>query len=224
MALYQVLITVGVANTDANRAAVLAYMAPFFITPIAVIFYNESLSKMKVFGLFCGLLGIIVMFNPFTFDWQNTAAVMGNICMIIAAASLSIPMLFVRYTKWTKSPLELYPWQLLTACVPVLTLCFITDPTPHIEFHLSLFGSMFYCGVIATAFGYWCLTDISRKLPIIMSSICLLCIPLVGVASSNMLLGEQLTVSLICAIILIITGLGLVAFADLIKKKPVNKV
>lgn len=221
---YQTMISYGIAHTDASRAAILAYLTPFFVTPIAVIIFKEKCSLMKLLGISCGFIGMLVMFNPFTFDWSHSHQVFGNICLMLAAICTAIPMLYIRYAKWTPSPLSVFPWQVLIGAVPVLIVALISEPIPSIDWNLKFIGAALYCGVIATAIGYLALVTISRKLPVINSSIALLIIPLLGITASNMILGETLDMHLIIAIIFITGGLMLVALSDFLKKRQQPKI
>jgi len=214
---YQMMISYGVAHTDASRAAILAYLTPFFVTPVAVLAFKEKCSLTKLSGLACGFIGMLVMFNPFTFDWGHSNQVFGNICLMLAAICTAGPMLYIRYAKWTPSPIAVFPWQLLIGCIPVLIVAMISEPQPVIDWNIKLISTNLYCGVIATAVGYLSLVTVSRKLPVINSSIALLIIPLLGIISSNLILGETLDLHLIIAIVLITSGLTLVALADLLK-------
>lgn len=219
LAFYQTMISYGVAHTNANRASVLAYLTPFFVTPIAVLVFKEKCSLMKLSGLGFGFAGMLVMFNPFTFDWTHSNQVFGNICLILAAICTAGPMLYLRYSKWTPAPMAVFPWQVLIASIPVFFVAIISEPSPKIEWNLQLLGTNLYCGVIATALGYWALVTISRRLPVINSSIALLIIPLLGIGSSNLILGETMDIHLIIAVILITTGLILVALSDFIRSR-----
>lgn len=216
---YQMMISYGVAHTDASRAAILAYLTPFFVTPIAVLLFNEKCSLVKLLGLGCGFAGMLVMFNPFTFNWSDSASVFGNICLMLAALSTAGPMLYIRYTKWTPAPMLVFPWQILVGTIPVFIIAVILEPTPHIEWTVELVGTNLYCGLIATTVGYLALISVSRRLPVINSSIALLIIPVLGITSSNLILGETLYRELIAAIILIIAGLTLVALSDFLQKR-----
>lgn len=216
---YQMMISYGVAHTDASRAAILAYLTPFFVTPIAVLVFKEKCSFMKLLGIGSGFIGMLVMFNPLTFDWSHSNQVFGNLCLMLAAICTAGPMLYIRYTKWTPAPLSVFPWQVLVGTVPVFIIALISEPLPQIEWNMKLVGANLYCGVIATAIGYLALVTISRKLPVINSSVALLIIPLLGIASSNLILDETLDLHLIIAMIFITTGLTLVALSDFLRRK-----
>ncbi|MFD1380587.1 hypothetical protein [Fodinicurvata halophila] len=72
-----------------------------------------------------------------------------------------------------------------------------------------------YNGPIATGFCYWATITVTRSLPAISTSLGLLGVPMVGVGSSVLLLGERLTPSLLLGLVGIVAGLALVNLADL---------
>jgi drug/metabolite transporter (DMT)-like permease len=66
-----------------------------------------------------------------------------------------------------------------------------------------------YASVLGTALGYWAMAMVNRSLPAMTTSLGLLATPVVGTASAAILLGESITLSLICAMLLIIGGIAI---------------
>ena len=65
-----------------------------------------------------------------------------------------------------------------------------------------------YSSVLGTALGYWAMAMVNRSLPAMTTSLGLLATPVVGTASAAFMLGEPITLSLICAMVLIIGGIA----------------
>src|SRR5450830_1597829 len=71
MMTFTVLGAIAMTEVPAGRSAVLAYTTPLWVTPIAVFFFRESLSRRQMIGTALGGVGVMVLFNPFTFNWSN---------------------------------------------------------------------------------------------------------------------------------------------------------
>ena len=72
-----------------------------------------------------------------------------------------------------------------------------------------LLGLFLYSGVINTAFGFWASTVVNKNLPATVTSLGLLVTPIVGIASSLVILGERVDPPLIAAGLLILSGIAL---------------
>ena len=79
----------------------------------------------------------------------------------------------------------------------------------------ELAAILLYNGPVATAFGYWASVTVTRALPALTTSIGLLAVPVMGLLSSMISLGEPLTWSLTVGLVGIVLGLALVNMADL---------
>ncbi len=90
MVLFTMCVTLGLRYVDAGRSAILAYTTPLWVLPLATLFLGERLSVLKIIGFFLGLLGVLLLFNPVTFNWHNHLAVIGSGYLILAAFSLRV--------------------------------------------------------------------------------------------------------------------------------------
>ena len=70
-AAFVIFIHEGLANVNAGRAALLSYTTPLWVAPGAYFFLKEEISKLKLVGVGVGLCGLIVLFNPLSFDWTQ---------------------------------------------------------------------------------------------------------------------------------------------------------
>ncbi len=207
MALFTFLSLVGLQHVAAGRSTILVYTTPLWVTPLAVFFFKEPLPPAKIMGLALGISGILVLFNPFDFDWHNHNVVVGN-CLLIAAAIIwAICILHIRFAKWVSTPAQLLPWQMSIGAIFATILAFIFSPNPHIHWSWHLVGLLFYIGPIASALGYWMVVEVSRRLPAITTSLCLLGVPIFGLFFSKIILGEAIGLQNGISVALIIMGL-----------------
>lgn len=205
---FLICINIGLQYIDAGRAAILAYTTPFWVTPIAVIFFGERLTKVKIIGLSCGFVGVLLLFNPLTMDWSSKQHLLGDGLLLCAAACWAAAMLHTRHAKWHRSAIQLIPWQLFVANIPVVLLASIFEPNPTILWNTSLIDAMLFLALICTAFGFWSLVEISKYFPVITTSLCLLAVPVVGLLASHVILHEKLTLNLLAALVVILFGLA----------------
>lgn len=204
---FVILTSFGLKHVPASRSAILAYTTPLWVLPLAILWLRESISKLKIIGFLFGLSGVLVLFNPMNFDWRNREVVLGNGLLILAAMLWAICMVQTRFIRWNLSPVQLLPWQMLIASVVLFVLASYFEPHQSIVWTPQLLGCMFYIGPLATAFGYWMIIEVSRKLPSVTTSLCMLGVPIFGLFSSSVMLGEVISFNMIMAIVLVVTGL-----------------
>lgn len=219
MGVFTMLIILGLTHVEAGRSAILAYTTPLWVAPVAVLFFKEHLPKLGFIGIIIGILGVLCLFNPLSFNWGNHLALVGNGLLLLAAFIWAMVIIHVRFGKHHRSPLELAPWQMLLGTLFIGILACIFEPNPDIHWSWSLVAEIGYLGPIASAFAYWGVIELNRQLPAITISLLLLAVPVVGLLSSAAILGEKISISTLVAMILILTGIACLALSKSNKKK-----
>lgn len=211
---FTLLITVGLEYVEPGRSAIIAYLSPFFVAPVAVVFFNETLSKGKILGLALGAIGIALLFSPWELNWHDKNIVWGNGLLLLSALVWSAAMLHTRYADWHRETHELLPWQFLVGFVPNIVIAWIWAPHPVIAWSSPiLWLSVSYNAVLASLVAYWLLVTITRYLPVITTSLGLLGVPVLGLLASAVMVGEHLTLSILTSLAFIVAGLACVSAA-----------
>jgi len=219
MCAFMVLLNVALQFVDAGRAVIVAYTTPLWVAPAAVLLLGERMTPRMVVGCLLGLSGILVLFNPASFDWTDRSVVLGNGLLMLAAIIWAVLILHVRVHKWHLGPLDLAPWQALVALVPTAIIALLFEDFGQIQWTDRAIAVIAYNGVLATGFGVWAMVSVSRVLPAISSSLGFLGAPVVGYLSSAWLLGEPITTTLTVGLALIVGGVFLVLTANASRTK-----
>lgn len=206
---FAVLASWGLQRVPAGRSIVLAYTTPLWVVPGAVVFLGERLTARRALGVVVGLVGLVVMFDPATFDWRSPDAVLGNGAVLLAALLWAASILHIRAHRWHSTPLDLVPWEMLLAAVVIWLLAWTTEPLPAVTWSPRLVALLLYAGIPGMALAYWASATASRHLPAVTTSLGLLGTPVVGVVVATLWLGEPLTPLLVAAIVLILGGVAL---------------
>ncbi|MEA2783483.1 MAG: hypothetical protein QOK29_5027 [Rhodospirillaceae bacterium] len=214
LAFYIGLINLGLQFVPAGRASVLAYTTPLWVVPGALLFLGERLDRLKATGLVLGIAGVLVLFNPFAFDWSDARVVGGNALLMAAALSWAMSMLLVRGRPWHLTPFQLVPWQTLLAGLLMLPAAIFFEGWPTFAPTPVLLAALAYSGPICTGFCIWAVVSITRALPAVTSSLAFLVVPVLGIAAATLTLGEPLDLALLGGLALILGGVALVARSD----------
>jgi drug/metabolite transporter (DMT)-like permease len=209
MTAFAALISVGLQFVPAGRSVVLGYTTPLWVTVGARLFLGEALTPARAIGVAVGMTGLLILFDPTTFDWSNHNALLGNGLVLLAALCWSASILHVRAHRWVSTPFELVPWQAALAMCVLLPLALMVEGIPRIEWSMRLVWLLLYGGAIGIALPYWAMQMVNRSLPAIATALGLLAVPVVGVACAVIGLGEALTVQLVVALALIVGGIAI---------------
>lgn len=206
---FGVLAAWGLQTVPTGRSVVLAYTTPLWVVPGAALFLGESLTARRLTGVVVGMLGLLVLFNPLAFDWTSREALLGNGAILLAALLWAASILHIRAHRWTSTPFDLVPWEMLLATIILLPLARAIDGPLVASWDARFTGLVLYAGIPGTAVAYWATAAASRALPAITTSLGLLATPLVSTVVATLWLAEPLTLSLVIAIALILGGIAI---------------
>jgi drug/metabolite transporter (DMT)-like permease len=210
ISIYILLASTGLAFLPAGRSSLLAYTTPLWIMPAVTFFFNEKAGILRWAGFFMGISGLIMLMSPWEVNWSDSRALIGAGILLLASLCWAISMLCARYMQWSKSPLELIPWQLLIGMIPILGYAFIKEPLTTVTWNTPLVLSLAYTGVLVTGLAYWACIIITRELPTIIVSLGFLMVPVVSLIISCFYMNEHVTITMLAAMALIIAGVGCV--------------
>lgn len=211
ISIYILLANIGLHYLPAGRSSLLAYTTPLWVMPVATLLFKETTGGLRWLGFALGMMGLTILLSPWELDWTNNDILIGAAMLLLASLSWAISMLCARYMHWTKSPLELIPWQLLIGTIPIVILALIKEPAFTIHWTSPLILSLIYTGILVTGISYWSGVIINKELPTIVVSIGFLLVPIVSMLSSSLYLHETITLSTMLAMFLIISGICCVA-------------
>ena len=206
IAIQNACINLALQRVPAGRSSVLAYATPLWVLPGAALLLGERITGRRLAALGLGLGGLLLLFNPASLDWGDARALSGNALLIAASLATAVPLLHMRRHRWHATALELAPWQCGLAAVVATPIALLVEGLPAVAWHPLLGLSFLYAAIPCTAFGMWAMTRFTRALPAMTTALGLLGVPLVGVLSSALALGEPITGTLIAAQLLIAAG------------------
>jgi O-acetylserine/cysteine efflux transporter len=188
-----------------GRASVVIYTSALWTVPIAAVVLRERLTAKRLVAVAIGTAGLVTLMRPWASDSDPSRWI--GICMLIVSAfSIAVTTVHVRAHRWGVTPWQVMPWALAIATLPVGAVALAIDGAPRIEPDPSTLLLIAYEVVAASAFGLWGLLTVSRELPAMSTSILLMAIPVVGLASSIVVGREHLESSLIVGSALVAAG------------------
>ena len=206
MMAFTLLSLVAMSKIGAGQAALLAYTTPLWVSLITVVVLRQSLLKSQLYSVLAGLLGIVVVCAPSLLQGQ-ASVMLGDLMLLGAAMCWSIVIVHVKQHRWHSSPLMLAPWQMLVSALPLTVLALMTEGVPQIIWNAQLIGLLTFIGPIATCFCFVISLAVGRRISSVSMSIATLGVPVIGLFSSILFLGEKMTPAITVGVVLILCSL-----------------
>jgi drug/metabolite transporter (DMT)-like permease len=205
----------GVSLIEAGRAVIIAFTMPVWAAVLSRVILGEAFTRWKLLGLLFGMAGLAVLIGP---DLRALgAAPLGALFMLGAAVSWATGTVLMKHYSWSIPVGVLAGWQLLVGSVPLVIGALVIGDLPNpSDLSLGTLAALAYILVFPMTFCHWAWTKLVRIFPATLAAVGTLAIPVVGVLSSALILGEPLgareaiSLALVCAalaFVLVIPGL-----------------
>ncbi|HEU4917117.1 MAG TPA: DMT family transporter [Acidimicrobiia bacterium] len=214
LAAVTVLVFSALELVPAGRSSVVVWTSSLWTVPIAAIFLGERMTRARWLGLSLGIAGVLALFEPWGFDWSDSGVAIGHALLILAAITNAATAVHIRAHRWSIAPLDSMPWQLTAATTILVILGFAVEGPPVIDWTPQLVLVVLYQGLLATGIAFWVQIVILRNLSAVSTNLTLMAVPVVGVVSSALILGETVTTSLLLGLILVILGVAVNLLSD----------
>lgn len=179
----------GVSLMPAGRAVIIAFTMPVWAALASAFLLNEKITGWTIGGLVLGLIGLGVLIGPDLIALQK--APIGAMMMLGSAISWGIGTALFKRFGWGAPVITVMGWQLLAAGVPVTVIAALESPMPDVfQFSQPVVWAMAYVLLLPMTFGQWAYFRIVKLFPASIAALGTLAIPIVGVYSSAVLLGE----------------------------------
>jgi len=206
VASYQVLMCYGLERIPSGRASVMAYTIPVWTVILGLFILNERLDWRRLTALALGLGGMALLLVD---DISALGgAPVGMIFMVATAISISFSTVIQKKVDWQTPTLVVVAWQTAIAGIPAMIGAAVIDysdvgfPGP-----LAIF-SLVYNVVIGVAFGLWAYFELVRVFPVGIATIGIMLVPVIGVFSGALTLGEPLGITEFGAMVLVCAAIG----------------
>ena len=207
--LWYILIAYGVAYLGASRSVLLAFTVPLWSTVFAFFILRESLTPQRLAALALGMAGIGALM------WGDIEAAgispMGAALTLGGAVSWGLAIVLLKRVDWEMPVISLTGWQVFIGALPIVAIALIKDPV-FSPMSVGAVGSVLYNIFIAGALCTYGWYKIVSLFPANVSALGTLMIPIVGVTSGHLMLGEPIGLREFSAMILICSALALALF------------
>lgn len=199
---WNTLILWGVGQMASGRAAILGYTMPIWATLITVIVVKERLSARQIFGLAAGMGAMLLLLvQDYRLIGQNP---MGTASCILAAFCWGTGTVFIRHYRFSLATSAMTAWLQGIGVLPIIVIAYLTAETDWHNIGWPSWASLLYNSTIAGVFCYYAWYRIAGQIPIVVSTVSTLMIPVLGVFAGMVLLDERPGVYEFSALVLVV--------------------
>ena len=208
MFFWHALIIIAVQSLSSGRSAILGYTMPIFSAVLGALFFGNRLASRAWAGVGAAALGVVLLL------WHEITNLSGRplgvLLALVAACTWALGTQLLRRTKMPVPTLAISFWMtaLTTVVMTVLALLFeqerwIAPPTPT-------WGAIAFNAVLVFGFAHAAWFYLARSLPPVASTLSVMLIPVVGVFSGALALGEVLHWQDWAAVVLMVVSIAAV--------------
>ena len=187
---WNILVVFGLSQLPSGRAAILAYTMPAWAIPLSVLLLGERLTARKLLGLALGMAGMALLL------WDEFHRIQGapRGALLVLGAAFTWAIGTILQKKYpVKAPLAAFTaWLMLLGGVPIYVGALLFEDFSKLA-DVSLTSALgaTYNVLLAFAWAHWAWIKLATSVSVTVFSLSMLVIPVVGVFSGMLFLGER---------------------------------
>ncbi|MEE2761483.1 MAG: DMT family transporter [Pseudomonadota bacterium] len=206
--IWHILSAMAIRLMGSGQAAIIAYTMPLWASLLSMVFIGEQPTRRRILGLFSGLTGLAVLVSGELGVFA--AAPLGTIFMLLAALSWGAGTVVQKRVHWEMPAAAVAGWQLLIGGFPVSIVALIVE-APHLQpVSAAAAWSTVFVLVYPIIFCWFAWFAIIRQVPVMVSTVSIMLVPVLGVIFGNLVLNEPIGWREVVSLTLVCGALGLV--------------
>jgi drug/metabolite transporter (DMT)-like permease len=190
MFIWHGLVIIAVQSLSSGRAAILGYTMPMFSAVIGAVFFGNRLQARAWGGVAAAALGVVLLL------WHEltnlTGKPVGVLLALVAAGTWALGTQLLRRTRMPVPTLAISFWMTLMTSVVMTTLAVLFERDQWQAPSEATWMSIAFNAVLVFGFAHAAWFYLARSLPPVASTLSVMLIPVLGVFSGALWLGEVL--------------------------------
>ncbi len=199
------------SQAGAGRTSVLIYIMPFCLLLLARVFLGERLRGLQWLAVTMAFTGLVLVIEPWHMD-QLVPSVLAAAAGLSWAGSAVVVKLLQR--REHVEVLSLTTWQTIFGGIPLVVFAVLTWTPP--DWTGIFVGSLLYNALLANALGWLLWLFALRELSAGAAGLGTLAVPVIGVVSAWLQLGERPGAVEATGIALIIVALAVISLREVL--------
>ena len=204
--------TMALLYLPAGWTAIIAYTMPVWASILGLLVLDERLTGRRVLALVMGLAGLIVLMAPdLSLTGPSRDLMLGFAIILIGAMLWAVGVVGQKRVRWSRPTSVIAAWQVMLGGLPYHAVApWASDWSGLAAAGTDALLAWLYSVLIGLALGTYLFYRVVARFPVATAGIASLSVPVVGVLSSALLLGETLGIRELGALVLVVSAVGLV--------------
>ncbi|MFM8691150.1 MAG: DMT family transporter [Limnohabitans sp.] len=202
------LIIIAVQSLSSGRSAILGYTMPMFSALLGALFFGDRLAGRAWLGVGAASLGVVLLL------WHEIANLSGRPLGVLlalgAASTWALGTQLLRRTRMPVPTLAISFWMTAMTTVVMTVLAMLLEQDRWVQPSPAHWGSIVFNAVLVFGFAHAAWFYLARGLPPVASTLSVMLIPVVGVFSGALWLGEVVHWQDWTAVVLMVLSIGAV--------------
>ena len=194
----------------ASEAAVIAASNSVWVSLLALVILHERFSLARALALAIAISGLVILFGADGYD-ASLDKLPGALLALTATLCVAFGTVLTKRFPCALPAISLASWQIGIGCVPILLLGLWLESASFASLSLTGWLLMAYMTFVQFCVCYACWFAALARLPASTVSMGSLLVPVVGVLSSALALGEPLGLRQVLALTLTLGGVVIAA-------------
>jgi drug/metabolite transporter (DMT)-like permease len=193
-----------------SRVAILAYTMPIWTVALAWMILGERPNRMQGIAIVLCVFGLAILVYPLAL----TGVPLGVLLAVASGLSWAAGTVYVKWARLEADPMGVATWQLTIAFFVIGACLLVFDGRLNLDnAHAGAWFATAFTGIAGSGIAYAMWFEIVRRVPAATASLGILGIPVIGVLSTVLILGERLTATDIIGFALIFAASACVLWA-----------
>lgn len=191
MTVWYICVMYGVMLLPSGRASILGYTMPIWVALLGVLLFGERPERRLLLGVAAAAIGVALLLGG-EFS-AISGSPLGSLLILGAAITWGYGTHLMRRRRQPTTALVVTFWSLLQSWLACGMLALLTERGQwHGEAGAAAWVAVFYNGVLIFAFTQILWFRLASMLPPVASSLSVMLIPVIGVFSGTLWLGEPI--------------------------------
>jgi drug/metabolite transporter (DMT)-like permease len=190
MFIWHALIILAVQSLSSRRSAILGYTMPIFSAVLGALVFGDQLTKRTWGGVAAASLGVILLL------WHEVANLSGKpagvLLALTAASTWALGTQLLRRTTMPVPTLAISFWMTFMTAGVISVLAFVFEREQWLTPSSSNWSAIGFNALLVFGFAHAAWFYLARSLPPVASTLSVMLIPVLGVFSGALWLGEVL--------------------------------
>lgn len=206
MFIWHATIILAVKTLSSGRAAILGYTMPIFSAVIGAVLFSAALTRRGWLGVSAAACGVaLLLWHEFT---GLAGHPLGVLLALIAASTWALGTQLLRRTRMDVPTLTISFWMTVLTAVVMAVLSLLFERGDWVAPTATVWSAIWFNAVLIFGFAHAVWFYLARSLPPLASTLSVMFIPVVGVFSGALWLGEVLHWQDWAAVVLMVVAIG----------------